>query len=95
MKVTKQTIEHVAKLSMLNLSEEEKERFTKEMEKIVSYVEKLNELDTSDVKPREHVIPMKNVFRQDKVKQSYDRDSMLGNAPSSENGCFRVPKVVE
>lgn len=95
MKVTKETIEHVANLARLELTEQEKERFTSEMENIISYVDKLNELDTSDVKPMEHVIPIKNVFRDDKADKSYDREKILANAPSQEDGCFKVPKVVE
>jgi len=95
MKVTRDIIEHVANLARLNLTEEEKDKMTSEMENIISYVDKLNELDTSNVKPMEHVIPIKNVFREDKVDKSYDRDKILANAPSHEDGCFKVPKVVE
>lgn len=95
MKVTKDTIEHVANLARLNLNEEEKEKLTLDMENIISYVDKLNQFDTSDVKPTDHVIPIKNVFREDKVDPSYPRDMMLANAPSEEDGCFKVPKIVE
>ena len=95
MKVTRDIIEHVANLARLNLTEEEKDKMTSEMENIISYVDKLNELDTSNVKPMEHVIPIKNVFREDKVDKSYDIDRILANAPSQEDGCFKVPKVVE
>ena len=95
MKVTRETIEHVADLARLNLTEIEKERLTSEMEKIISYVDKLNELDTFDVKPMEHVIPIRNVLREDKTEKSYDREKILANAPLSEDGCFKVPKVVE
>lgn len=95
MKVTRQTIEHVANLARLNLTENEKDSLTSEMEEIISWVDKLNELDTSGVKPMEHVIPMKNVFREDKVEQSLERDKILANAPVAEDGCFKVPKVVE
>jgi len=95
MKVTKATIEHVANLARLNLTQDEMDRLTSEMENIISYVDKLNELDTSGVKPMEHVIPIKNVFREDRVEKSYDREKVLSNAPSRENGCFKVPKIVE
>ncbi len=95
MKITKETIEHVANLARLNLTEEEKQRLTHEMADIIAYVDKLNELDTSDVQPTAHVIPIKNVFREDEVKKSFDREKILANAPSEENGCFKVPKVVE
>lgn len=95
MKVTRDTIEHIAGLARLNITETEKDKLTKEMENIISYVDKLNELDTSGLKPMEHVIPLKNVLRDDKVARSYDRAAILANAPSSEDGCFKVPKVVE
>ena len=95
MKVTKEIIEHVANLARLNLTENEKEKMTSEMTNIISYVDKLNELDTSNVPPTSHVKPVNNVFREDRVLKSYDREKILSNAPSQENGCFKVPKVVE
>lgn len=95
MKVTAQTIEHVAELARLNLSEQETDKLTADMGNIISWIDKLNELDTSDVKPMEHVIPMRNVFREDRAECSYDREKILENAASKENGCFKVPKVVE
>lgn len=95
MKVTMSTIEYISDLARLNLTEEEKGRLVLEMNEITSYVEKLHELDTKDVLPMEHVTSMKNVFREDMVEKSYDRDVVLANAPSHENGCFAVPRVVE
>jgi aspartyl-tRNA(Asn)/glutamyl-tRNA(Gln) amidotransferase subunit C len=68
---------------------------TKEMDDIVSYVDKLNELDTEGIVPREHVIPVNNVLREDEIKESFDREILLANAPDKDNGCFKVPKVVE
>lgn len=94
-KVTKETIEHIADLARLNISEAEKEKFTLEMEKIISYVDKLNELDTTHVKPMEHVIPIRNILREDVVTGSFDREKLMGNAPSQEDGCYKVPKVME
>jgi len=95
MKVTKETIEHISELARLNISEAEKDKMVSEMEKIISYVDKLDELDTSGVEPMEHVLPMHNVFREDEVKNSFSRDKLLECAPSHEKGCYRVPKVVE
>jgi len=95
MKVTRATIQHVANLARLNLTQDEMDRLTSEMENIISYVDKLNELDTTGVKPMEHVIPIRNVFREDRVEPSYDREKILANAPSQGNGCFKVPKIVE
>jgi aspartyl-tRNA(Asn)/glutamyl-tRNA(Gln) amidotransferase subunit C len=95
MKVGREAIEHVANLARLNLSEEEKTRLASEMGDIIGYFDKLNELDTTGIKPMEHVIPLRNVFREDEVKKSYDREKILANAPSKADGCFSVPKVVE
>jgi aspartyl-tRNA(Asn)/glutamyl-tRNA(Gln) amidotransferase subunit C len=95
MKVTRETIEHVANLARLNLAEHEKEKLTTEMADIISWVDKLNELDTTGVEPKAHVIPIHNVFREDVIGQSYDRDKILANAPAKEEGCFKVPRVVE
>ncbi len=95
MDITKETIEHVAGLARLNLTPEEKETLTKEMAGIISYVDKLNELDTSNVQPTSHVLPIRNVFREDVSGDSYDREVILSNAPAKEDGCFKVPKVVE
>ncbi|MCX8131644.1 MAG: Asp-tRNA(Asn)/Glu-tRNA(Gln) amidotransferase subunit GatC [Clostridia bacterium] len=95
MRITRETIEHVANLARLNLSEQEKEKLTSEMGNIIAYVDKLNELDTGSIQPTSHVLPVKNVFREDKTEKSYDREKILANAPSQEDGCFKVPKVVE
>ena len=95
MKVTRETIEHVAELARLNITEAEKEELTTKMEEIISWVDKLNELDTKDVKPMEHVIPIQNVLREDRVTGSFDREKLLKSAPSQENGCYKAPKVVE
>jgi aspartyl-tRNA(Asn)/glutamyl-tRNA(Gln) amidotransferase subunit C len=95
MKVTRETIEYVAGLARLNLTPEEEARLTTDMESIISYVDKLNELDTEGIEPMEHVIPIRNVLREDVAEKSYDREKILANAPSGEDGCFKVPKVVE
>lgn len=95
MKITRETIEYVANLARLNLSENEKEKLTEDMADIITYVDKLNELDTSNVEPTSHVMLIRNIFREDKVEKSYDREKIIANAPASENGCFKVPKVVE
>lgn len=95
MKITEETIEHVANLARLKLTEAEKEKLTSQMAEIISYVDKLNELDTSGVEPTAHVIPIRNVFREDVVTESYDREKILSNASAQEDGCFKVPKVME
>ena len=95
MKITKEQVEYVANLAKLNLSEEEKEIFTKTLDDILSYMDKLNQLDTTDIKPTSHVLPIKNVFREDEVKPSLSLEEALANAPDRKNGFFRVPRVIE
>ncbi|MGE4283613.1 MAG: Asp-tRNA(Asn)/Glu-tRNA(Gln) amidotransferase subunit GatC [Clostridia bacterium] len=95
MQISKTQVEYVANLARLNLTEEEKERLTVEMENIIAFADKLNELDTTGVEPTAHAIPIQNVFREDVVEPSFDRDKILQNAPSQEDGCFKVPKIVE
>ena len=92
MKITKDIIEHVANLARLNLTETEKDKLTVEIAEIIAYFDKLNELDTTGIEPTSHVLPIKNVFREDKVEKSYDRDKILRNAPSQDDGCFKVPR---
>ena len=95
MKITKDQVEYVARLAYLELTEEEKETFTHQLDSILSYMEKLNELDTRDIEPTSHVLPIKNVFRDDKVKPSLPSEEALSNAPDRKNGFFRVPRVIE
>ncbi len=95
MSVTIKEVEHVANLARLEFTEEEKETFTHQLNDILSYMEKLNELDTSNVEPLSHVIELQNVFREDVVKQSPEREAMLKNAPSKNEKFFKVPKVIK
>lgn len=95
LKITKEQVEHVAHLARLNLTDEEKEQMTKDMEAIIEFADQINALDISDVDPTAHVIPINNVFREDEVRPSMDRDELLKNAPNQDSGCFSVPKIVE
>ena len=88
-------IEKVAELSRLNLRPEEKEKLKKDLESILSYVQKLESLKTEDVPPTSHVLNLENVFRPDEVKPSEIREDVLKHAPSREGNFFKVPKVVE
>ena len=85
--------QHVAKLARLELSEEEKENYTKQLISILSYVEKLNEVDTTGIEPMAHSVKISNVMREDVVVQDFTRDEMLKNAPCEEDGFFKVPKI--
>jgi len=94
-KLTKQEVEHVAKLARLDFSEEDKKKLSEQLGEILDYIDQLNELDTENVKPTSHVIPVKNVVRPDEVKPSLTRDEALANAPNNVNNLFEVPKIVE
>ncbi len=94
MKITKKDVEHVARLARIKLTEEEKKKFTKQLDQILKYMDKLNELDTSKVEPTSHVLPLKNVMRKDKVKPSLPRDEVLENVPDKARGHFKVPKII-
>lgn len=93
--ITDETIEYVGILAKLELSEEEKEQAKKDMGSMLDYIDKLNELDTSDVEPMSHVFPVNNVFRDDEAANADDSENILGNAPEMKDNCFKVPKTVE
>ena len=95
MKITKEQVEHVAKLARLAITEEEKAIFSEQLSSILTYVEQLNRLDTSKVEPTSHVISMQNVFREDRVKDSLPREEVLAGAPEASEEFFRVPRIIE
>ena len=95
MKITRDEVEKVALLARLELTEDEKDIFTGQMDAILAYVDKLNELDTSDVIPTSHAVPMENAFRDDEARPSIGVDNALANAPERAEGFYRVPKVIE
>jgi aspartyl-tRNA(Asn)/glutamyl-tRNA(Gln) amidotransferase subunit C len=95
MKIRREEVEHVARLARLELTESEKETFTDQMDAILAYVEKLNELDTAGIVPTSHAVPMENAFRADEVTPPIGVDHALANAPDRLEGFFRVPKVIE
>jgi aspartyl-tRNA(Asn)/glutamyl-tRNA(Gln) amidotransferase subunit C len=95
MKIDRQTIEKVSKLARLELTEPEKDEFSKQLSDIITYVEKINELNTSDVKTADHVVDLGNVFRQDTVLTSIDKNEVEKIAPDFENGHFIVPRIIE
>ncbi|GBE04195.1 glutamyl-tRNA(Gln) amidotransferase subunit C [bacterium BMS3Abin09] len=88
-------IDHVALLARLELNDEEKQLFSKQVGSIIEYVDKLNELDIDDVEPTAHVLPIKNVFREDELRSSLPREKALQNAPRKNDGFYRVPKIIE
>ena len=101
-KITVQEVENVANLARLEFNEQEKQQFTDHLARILDYIDKLNELDTTEVPPTSHVLRIKNdpklnqgVVKEDAVKPSYPREEVLANAPSPKEGYFEVPKVIE
>ncbi|WP_342437233.1 Asp-tRNA(Asn)/Glu-tRNA(Gln) amidotransferase subunit GatC [Paenibacillus sp. FSL L8-0436] len=95
MSITVKDVQHVAKLARLQLSPEEEATFTEQMNAILQYAEKLNELDTEHVKPTTHVLQVSNVMRDDVVKESLSQEEAMLNAPEHEDGHFKVPAVLE
>jgi len=88
-------IDYVGILAKLELNEKEREEARNDMEKMLDYIDKLNELDTENVEPMSHVFSDTNVFREDEVTNGYDRDNILSNAPESDKGMFTVPKTFD
>lgn len=95
MSITIKEIEHLAKLSRLNLTDEEKNRLTDEMAGILDFAEALQKADLEDASPMLHIGGNTNVFREDKVCPSYAREDILKNAPIKDESTFLVPKTVE
>lgn len=89
------SIDHLSRLARLALTEEEKARYGNQLDNILCYVEKLNELDTAGVVPTSHVISISNVMREDTLKPSLDREEALMNAPDKTDAFYRVPKIIE
>ncbi|HOP75349.1 MAG TPA: Asp-tRNA(Asn)/Glu-tRNA(Gln) amidotransferase subunit GatC [Bacillota bacterium] len=95
MSLTRSQVEHVARLARLQLTEEECEAFTLQLNDILKFVEQLNTLNTEGIEPTAHAIPVSNVFRPDRVCPSLDPELALANAPDRVNYYFRVPKILE
>lgn len=92
--LSREEVEHVALLARLELTEEEKEAYTRQLNAILDFMQQLNELDTSNVEPLAHVLPLVNVMREDEVKPGLSREAALAGAPDQDKGQFRVPKIV-
>jgi aspartyl-tRNA(Asn)/glutamyl-tRNA(Gln) amidotransferase subunit C len=94
MSVTINDVKYIANLARLNFEEKELESFTSQFNEILSFFEKLNELDTENIEPLSHPIPNQNVFRDDKLKSSVSQEEALKNAPDRSDEFFKVPKVI-
>lgn len=95
MSVTKQDVQYIANLARLQLSDEEAEGLMKDMNKILDYMADLEELDTSDIEPLDHVTDLEYRFRKDEAKEPVDHEDALKNAPDADSDYFRVPRVIE
>ncbi len=95
MKITEKEVRHIADLGNLTLTEDEVQKYAADLEEILTYVEKLDELDTEHVEPTSHCLDMTNVFRDDTPRPSLTPQQALANAPESEGQCFRVPKIIQ
>lgn len=87
-------VEHVARLARLQLTEEEVQTFTQQLGQILDYVHKLEVIDTGQVQPTAHALPLRNVFREDRVEPSLDRETVLQGAPEREGVFFTTPKIL-
>lgn len=95
MKITKSDVVPVAHLAQLKFTEDQLALFTEQLNTLLSYFDKLQELDTTGIEPSTHAVNLCNAFREDRARESNPVDDTLKNAPSSERGCFKVPKIIE
>ena len=93
--INDELVRHIAHLARLRMSDDEIRTMTDELTNIVGYVDLLSEVDTTDVEPTAHALPLRNVLRTDEIKPSLPQDAALSNAPEQEKGFFRVPKVLD
>ena len=91
--ISKEVVEKVAKLSRLNLDEEEKELYANQLSQILDTMEGLQQIDTEGVAPLAHVLPIENVLREDEVGECFTQETVLANAPEQADGMFQVPKI--
>ncbi|MBL7131768.1 MAG: Asp-tRNA(Asn)/Glu-tRNA(Gln) amidotransferase subunit GatC [Candidatus Omnitrophica bacterium] len=95
MNISKETVEYVANLARMKLTEQEIEKFSVQLNDILCYIDQLNEIDISKIPSTAHVLPIKNVKREDRLRSSLEAKDVLSNAPQKEGMFFKVPKVIE
>lgn len=95
MEITDEMVKNLADLSRLQFNNNEKEEIKKDLQRMISFVEKLNELDTTNVEPLLHMTENVNIYREDVVQGSMDKEDALKNAPMADNNYFKVPKVIK
>lgn len=92
--ITKETVQHVAKLARLQLEPHEETMFTEQLGAILDYVEQLGQVDVAGVEPTAQAVPMQNVLREDQLHESLSLEEVLQNAPAKEQDMFRVPRII-
>lgn len=92
--ITKEDVDHVALLGRLELTNEEKEIYTRQLNDILGYFQSLERLDTENVQPTAHVLPLKNVLREDWAGQHISREEALANCPDRDEDYFKVPRII-
>ncbi|MFH0753779.1 MAG: Asp-tRNA(Asn)/Glu-tRNA(Gln) amidotransferase subunit GatC [Candidatus Omnitrophota bacterium] len=93
--ITKETVNYISGLARLHIDQVQAQKFARDLEVILHYVEQLNTLDVTDIKPTSHVLNMENVFRDDVIKQSLSQEEALAFSVEHLNGSYKVPKVIE
>ncbi|MFH0935958.1 MAG: Asp-tRNA(Asn)/Glu-tRNA(Gln) amidotransferase subunit GatC [Candidatus Omnitrophota bacterium] len=94
MQISKETVEHTAKLACIELNSQELEKFARQLHDILEYIDKLSKLNLEQVKPTDHILSISNVLREDEVHKSLLAEQALMNAPRQQEGFFVVPKVI-
>ena len=95
MPIDEKSVKHISHLARIGISQKEIKQFQKELEGIISYIDKLKSLNVDKVKPMMHVLPLQNIYREDKKKESLPPKEVLKNAPKKQNNSFSVPKIIE
>jgi len=95
MKIDLELVDHIARLSRIELSPEERELFSRQLSRIVEYVDKLSEVDVTDARPIANGLDLANIYRKDELAESLPRTEALANAPNRDEAFFRVPRVIE
>ena len=95
MEVNSELVNNIAHLARLHFTDHEKKEIEKDLQRMISFVEKLNEIDTTGVEPLKHMSTLSNVLREDETKGSVSRDEVLQNAPATDGIFFKVPKVIK
>lgn len=94
-RISTDQVKHVAHLARLAITEEDASRFTQQLDKIITYAEQLNEVDTENVEPTSHVLDIKNVMREDVSKPGLPNEEVVKNAPDHQDGQIKVPPIIE